>query len=138
MASDSEIDWKQRLDHARYHVLRESGTERPWSSPLEAEERPGLYHCAGCGRILFRAEDKYHSGSGWPSFTAPTDPDAVETRSDSSLGMSRVEVVCAGCNSHLGHVFDDGPRPTGLRFCINGLALDFEPEEGEPEDGAGP
>lgn len=107
-------------------VMREHGTERPGSSPLNDEKRTGVYHCAGCGAALFDSGTKYESGSGWPSFWAPRE-NAVETTRDDSLGMTRIEVHCAGCKGHLGHVFPDGPKPTGLRFCMNGVALDFHP-----------
>lgn len=107
-------------------VLREHGTELPGSSPLNDEKRAGVYHCAGCGAALFDSETKYESGSGWPSFWAPKEG-GVETTRDDSLGMTRIEVHCAHCHGHLGHVFPDGPRPTGLRYCMNGVALDFRP-----------
>ncbi|MCX2561924.1 peptide-methionine (R)-S-oxide reductase MsrB [Acetobacter farinalis] len=108
------------------HILREHGTEYPGSSPLNHEKRSGLYHCAGCGHPLFESGTKYESGSGWPSFYDAL-PGAVETTQDSRHGMVRTEVHCAACKGHLGHVFPDGPRPTGLRYCMNGLALDFRP-----------
>ena len=121
-------EWRKDLEPEQYRVLREHGTERPGTSPLLAEKRLGLFHCAGCGQPLYRSETKFESGSGWPSFWAPL-PGAVETSTDQSHGMTRVEVHCAKCGGHLGHVFEDGPKPTGLRHCINGAALSFEPEE---------
>ncbi len=123
----SEAEWKARLNPDQYQVLRRHGTERAGTSPLNAEKRAGLFHCAGCGAALFDSDSKYESGSGWPSFFAPRDG-AVATRTDKSLFMKRTEVHCARCGGHLGHVFPDGPEPTGLRYCMNGLALTFEPE----------
>jgi peptide-methionine (R)-S-oxide reductase len=110
-------------------VLRDHATERPFTSPLNDEKRAGDFHCAGCGALLYKSDTKYNSGSGWPSFWA-AEPGAVATTTDTSHGMTRTEVHCATCQGHLGHVFPDGPRPTGLRHCINGLALAFEPKEG--------
>jgi peptide-methionine (R)-S-oxide reductase len=121
-------EWRKDLTPEQYRVLREQGTERPGTSPLLAEKRLGLFHCAGCGQPLYRSETKFESGSGWPSFWEPL-PGAVETSTDVSHGMTRVEVHCSKCRGHLGHVFEDGPQPTGLRHCINGAALEFEPEE---------
>ncbi|BCK74899.1 methionine-R-sulfoxide reductase [Acetobacter aceti NRIC 0242] len=109
-------------------ILREHGTERPGSSPLNHEKRPGVYRCAGCGNPLFTANTKYESGSGWPSFFDAL-PGAIEERKDVSHGMIRNEVLCSKCKGHLGHVFPDGPPPTGLRYCMNGLVLDFQPED---------
>ena len=120
---------RQRLTPQQYHVLREHGTERAGSSPLNYEKRDGLFHCAACDTPLFSSATKYESGSGWPSFFAPL-PDATETSTDTSHGMKRVEVHCARCKSHLGHVFPDGPLPTGDRYCMNGLSLAFQPAGG--------
>ena len=110
-------------------VLRDHATERPFTSPLNDEKRAGAFHCAGCGTLLYTSDTKYNSGSGWPSFWA-AEPGAVATTTDTSHGMTRTEVHCASCEGHLGHIFPDGPQPTGLRHCINGLALAFEPKEG--------
>ncbi len=123
----SDVEWRAELAPDQYRVLREHGTERPGSSPLNAEKRSGVFECAGCGTPVYTSETKYESGSGWPSFFAPI-PGAVATTVDRSLGMVRTEVHCATCGGHLGHVFDDGPRPTGQRHCINGVALQFEPK----------
>ena len=122
----SEDDWKARLSPERYYVLRQSGTEQAWSGALLDNHDDGIYRCGGCGAELFRSDDKFESGSGWPSFTQPLSPDAVELVDDHSHGMVRTEVRCGRCRSHLGHVFDDGPQPTGERFCMNSLALDFD------------
>jgi peptide-methionine (R)-S-oxide reductase len=124
----SDEEWKKRLSPAAYAVLRQHGTERAFTSPLNREKRTGTFLCAGCGQALFASGDKYESGSGWPSFIRPL-PDAVGRETDDSHGMVRTEVHCARCGGHLGHVFDDGPRPTGERFCMNGVALDFRPEQ---------
>lgn len=120
----SPADWKQQLGGQRYHVLREGGTERPFSSPLNNEHRRGVFICAGCAHPMFSSAAKFDSETGWPSFWR-TLPGAIVTRPDHSLMMDRTEVLCARCGGHLGHVFDDGPRPTGLRYCMNGLALNF-------------
>lgn len=122
----SEEEWRHRLTPEQYRILREEGTERPGSSPLESEEGAGVYRCAGCGEPLFSADTKFHSGSGWPSFFAPLGG-AVETRTDRSHFMVRTEVHCRRCGGHLGHLFEDGPQPTGLRYCMNGVAMGFEP-----------
>jgi len=124
--SRTETDWKETLSPEQFHVLRRHGTERPFSHPLNDEKRAGTFRCAGCGASLFDAGTKYDSGSGWPSFFRPLE-DAVGTSTDRTLAMTRTEVHCAQCGGHLGHVFEDGPAPTGLRYCMNGTALDFEP-----------
>ena len=124
----SEEEWRARLTPEQFRVLRRHGTERAGSSPLDREKRSGRFLCAGCGAALFDAATKFDSGTGWPSFWAPLD-DAVGTHTDRSFFMTRTEVHCARCGGHLGHVFPDGPPPTGQRFCMNGVALRFEPEE---------
>ncbi len=125
--SHSEAEWRQLLSPAAYDVLRDHGTEPPGSSPLDHEQRAGLYHCAGCDLALYDAATKFDSGTGWPSFFQPL-PDAIGTSSDRSLlFMLRTEVHCSRCGGHLGHVFDDGPPPTGLRYCMNGVAMTFKP-----------
>ena len=121
-------EWRRELSPEQFHVLRKHGTERPGSSPLNKEKRDGTFKCAGCGQALFPADSKFESGTGWPSFSAPLGH-AVETSTDRSLFMTRVEVHCAECGGHLGHEFPDGPLPTGTRYCMNGVALKFEPEE---------
>lgn len=125
-ADRSEAEWQHSLSPDQYRVLRQHGTERAGSSDLNREKREGEFHCAGCGAVLFRSSDKFDSGSGWPSFTQPV-ADAVEEETDRSHGMVRTEVHCARCQGHLGHVFPDGPNPTGLRYCINGVAMTFDP-----------
>lgn len=124
----SDAEWRQELSPEQYHVLREHGTERAFAGALTDEKREGEFICAGCGTILFASDTKYDSGSGWPSFMAPADGDAVTEYRDVSHGMVRTEVRCAACDGHLGHVFPDGPGENGLRYCINSVALDFQPE----------
>jgi peptide-methionine (R)-S-oxide reductase len=125
--SRSEAEWQKSLTPEQYKVLRRHGTEQPGTSPLLAEKRPGTFICAGCGQPLFDAASKYESGTGWPSFTAPIEG-AVGTKLDRGLFMRRTEVHCARCGGHLGHVFPDGPAPTGMRYCMNGVAMGFEPK----------
>ena len=122
----SDEEWKKTLTPEQYHVLREKGTERAFTGKYADTHDPGIYRCAGCGNPLFDAETKYESGSGWPSFYEPVAKDAVETETDRKFGMTRDEVVCAKCGGHLGHVFPDGPEPTGLRYCMNSAALNLE------------
>tara|TARA_R110000824_G_scaffold209_3_gene947 strand:+ start:13074 stop:13580 length:507 start_codon:yes stop_codon:yes gene_type:complete len=118
-------EWKQRLGTARYRILRLEGTERAYSSPLNSEKRKGVYACAGCNLGLYKSDEKYDSGTGWPSFWAPIAKNRIGTNRDYKLGYPRTEVHCARCGGHLGHIFDDGPKPTGKRHCINGLSLKF-------------
>ncbi|WP_458097213.1 peptide-methionine (R)-S-oxide reductase MsrB [Roseomonas sp. WA12] len=127
----SDEQWRESLSPDAYRVLRHHGTERAGTSPLNVEKRDGVFHCAGCQSPLFTSDTKYESGSGWPSFWKPIEG-AVRTVTDRSHGMTRTEVTCATCGGHLGHVFPDGPRPTGLRYCMNGVAMDFHPTN---EDG---
>lgn len=129
----TEAEWKKRLTREQFVVLRRKGTERAFSGKYDKFYEPGLYKCAGCGTELFVSDDKYNSGCGWPAFTAPADDAAVTERRDLSHGMIRTEITCTQCGGHLGHVFNDGPAPAGLRYCINSAALEFEEKEESPQ-----
>lgn len=133
----SESEWRKRLTPEQYHVLREAGTERAFSGLYNDNKADGIYACAACKLDLFDSVDKYDSGSGWPSFTQPIAPDHVVEHADVSHGMRRVEVRCARCDGHLGHVFPDGPPPTGLRYCMNSVSLDFRSRGGNPNGASG-
>lgn len=122
----SESEWRKRLSPEQYHVLREAGTERAFAGKYNDNKADGVYDCSACGLPLFDSADKFDSGSGWPSFTQPIGPEAVSDHTDTSHGMTRTETRCARCDSHLGHVFPDGPPPTGLRYCMNSISLDFK------------
>jgi peptide-methionine (R)-S-oxide reductase len=129
----TERQWKQKLTRQQYYVLRQKGTERPFTGKYDHFFEEGVYKCAGCGAEIFSSDAKYNSGCGWPAFSAPAEKDAVAERRDTTLGMVRTEIYCPKCGGHLGHVFNDGPAPTGQRYCINSAALDFEQKDSKTE-----
>ncbi len=127
----TDAEWRQQLSEESYYVTRQKGTERAFTGPLNDEKRSGVFSCIGCGQALFSSETKFESGSGWPSFWGPIDGDNVETETDRSHFMVRTEALCSKCDAHLGHVFEDGPQPSGLRYCMNSASLAFEPTDKE-------
>ncbi len=133
----SDDEWRRRLTPERFAVLRQAATEPAWSGELVHVDGEGTFTCAGCGAVLFTTDDKFESGSGWPSFTRAVAEGTIDEHEDHSFGMRRTEITCARCGGHLGHVFPDGPAPTGLRYCVNSLALEYEPGSDSGADGAG-
>lgn len=127
----TEAEWRALLDEDTYYVTRQKGTERPFTGKYNSNKEKGIYRCACCGQELFSSDTKYDSGSGWPSFFKPADNSAIAEETDSTHGMVRTEILCSNCGAHLGHVFPDGPQPTGLRYCVNSLSLDFQKNEGK-------
>ena len=134
----TDQEWKQKLTDEQYYVLRQKGTERPFTGKYDHFFEKGVYKCAGCGAVIFSSDAKYDSGCGWPAFSAPAGEDAVAERRDTSHGMNRIEIYCPKCGGHLGHVFDDGPTPTGQRYCINSAALEFEKNTGNADVSSAP